>query len=89
MLSPIERVKVLQSELNDLERYLSGLPLESLASPSACERWNVADVVAHMASAFESYTGSIIRGLGGDTSPAQGRPDPSTWRTRARAFWAL
>ena len=39
------------------------------------------DVVAHMASAFENYTGSLTRGLQGDASPTPGRPDPSTWNT--------
>ena len=85
MLSPIEKVRVFQSELDDLERYLSKLSPESLVSPSACERWSVADVVAHMASAFESYTGSIIRGLRGDSSASPGRPDPGTWSTASSA----
>lgn len=81
MLSPIERVKVLNSELESLKRYLSALSPESWASPSACERWTVSDVVAHMASAFENYTGSLTRGLQGDASPTPGRPQPSTWNT--------
>lgn len=78
MLSPIERVKVLQSELGNLERYLFTLPRESWASPSACDRWTVADVVAHMASAFTNYTGNIARGLQGDSS---GPLNPSNWNT--------
>ena len=81
MLSPIERVKVLHSELDDLERYLSNLSPKSWASPSACERWTVADVVAHMASAFEFYTGNLTRGLQGDASPTPGRPNPNSWNT--------
>ena len=89
MLSPIERMRIFQSELDELERYLSKLSPESLASPSACERWSVADVVAHMASAFENYTGSIIRGLQGDSSASHGRPDPGTWSTASSAERAL
>ena len=85
MLSPIERMRVFQLELDDLEHYLSKLSPESLISASACECWSVADVVAHMASAFESYTGSIIRGLRGDSSASPGRPDPSTWSTASSA----
>ncbi len=81
MLSPIERVKVLHAELDDLEHYLSNLSPNSWASPSACERWTVADVVAHMASAFEFYTENLTRRLQGDSSPTPGRPDPITWNT--------
>ncbi len=78
MLSPTERVKILQSELDDLEHYLSTLPPESWAIPSACEHWTVADVVAHLASAFKNYTGHVTRGLQGNTS---GGSNPSTWNT--------
>jgi uncharacterized protein (TIGR03083 family) len=85
MVSPTQRVKVFRSEAEDLQRYLSGLSPDAWSRPSACERWMVADVVAHLASALESYTGNLTRGLAGDASPTPGRPGPSTWITASAA----
>jgi uncharacterized protein (TIGR03083 family) len=81
MSSPTQRVQVLQSEAEDLKTYLSGLSPEAWSQPSACDHWTVADVVAHIAGALESYTGNVKRGLQGDTSPAAGRQPPRFWKT--------
>jgi uncharacterized protein (TIGR03083 family) len=85
MASPTQRVKVLHSESENLKRYLSGLPPEAWVRASACERWTVADVVAHLVSALEMYTRNLTRGLAGDSSPPPGRPAPSTWSTASAA----
>ena len=89
MASPTERVKVFRSEAEDLQRYLSGLSPDARSRPSACERWTVADVAAHLASALEMYTRNLTRGLAGDASPPPGRPAPGTWTTASAAERAL
>jgi uncharacterized protein (TIGR03083 family) len=85
MASPSKRVKVLHSESENFKRYLSGLPPKAWARPSACERWTVADVIAHLSSALEMYTRNLTRGLEGDASPPPGRPAPHTWATALAA----
>lgn len=69
-----ERVGRLQSVSNKLKEYLNSLPHEAWSQPSACDRWQVGDVVGHLADGAESYTASVSRGLQGDPSPPAGRP---------------
>jgi len=44
------RLKALQSEIERLTHYLTALPPDAWNHPSACARWQVADVVAHLAA---------------------------------------
>jgi len=61
-----------------LNNYLSSLPAESWHKPSGCDRWQVADVSAHLVFGAESYVSSVSRGVQGDPSPPPGRmPDGS------------
>ena len=69
MLSPEERVKILQSETKRLEDYLRSLPEAAWSHPSACDGWTVADVVAHLTGHGKNYPTRIIRALQGDASP--------------------
>ena len=78
MDSPEERVKIAFRESERLKEYLSSLPTEAWNRPSACDLWEVRDVVAHLAMAAESYTGRIYQSLQGDSSPQEGRPAPGT-----------
>ena len=48
MLLPEKRMRILLEETGRLEDYLSSLPGEAWSHPSSCERWTVADVVAHL-----------------------------------------
>ena len=50
MDTPAERVKIAIAESERLKEYLSFLPPEAWNKPSACDRWKVRDVVAHLAS---------------------------------------
>lgn len=78
MSSDEDRVKLVQSESEGLKQYLVGLPSDAWSRPSACDRWQVRDVVAHLASGAEFYLGNISRGLGGDLSPPEGYPPAGT-----------
>ena len=48
MISWEERVKLLQSESQSFQRYLSQLPEDDWTKQSACDLWSVGDVVAHL-----------------------------------------
>ena len=67
-----QRVHLLKSESHRFVDYLSGLPEESWAQQSACERWLVGDVVAHLTGGGDNYFGNITRGVAGDSSPPEG-----------------
>lgn len=69
MSSPEERLEILRTETKGLEQYLRDLPKEAWEHPSVCERWAVADVVAHLTDAGRNYPLRILRALQGDASP--------------------
>jgi len=75
MDSPEERVKIAIGESERLKEYLSSLPPEAWNKPSACDLWEVRDVVAHLAWAAEGYTERIHQSFQGDLSPPEGRPN--------------
>ena len=70
MVTPKSRVKLLEAEGGEVQRYLSSLPLEDLDKDSACEGWTVADVVSHLAG--QPFAARITRGLRGDITPDEG-----------------
>ena len=72
MVTPEQRVVVLQAEVEAFKTYLSSLPAEAWNQPSACEGWTVADVVAHLNG--QDFASRVTRGLGGDASPPEGSP---------------
>ncbi len=72
------RVRVLRSEMERVQGYLAGLPESGWATQSACDLWEVRHVVAHLSGVSEFYTTTVGRGLQGDTSAPEGRPDPGT-----------
>ena len=72
MVTPEERVNVLQAEAETLKTYLSSLPAEAWNEPSACEGWTVADVVAHLT--WTDIAQRVTRGLEGDSSAPEGAP---------------
>ncbi len=82
MSTQAECVKVLQTEFERLKQYLAALPQDAWTKPSACARWEVRDVVAHLIFAANYYTDCITRGRRGDTSPPAGRPEPSSFLTQ-------
>ena len=74
MDAPEERVRLVLAESERLKQYLHSLPPEAWRTPSACDRWEVRDVVAHLVLGAEIYAESISRGLRGDASAPAGRP---------------
>jgi uncharacterized protein (TIGR03083 family) len=78
MISPEETVKMLITESERLTHYLTTLSPTAWNSPSACARWEVRDVVAHLANQGEFYADAITRSLQGDPSPPGGRPAPGS-----------
>jgi uncharacterized protein (TIGR03083 family) len=78
MDAPADAVKLLIAESDRLIQYLTTLPPEAWRTPSACTRWEVRDVVAHLANQGEFYADAITRSLQGDPSPPGGRPAPGS-----------
>src|SRR5438128_5464149 len=73
MDAPEDTVQLILAESERLTQYLTTLPPAAWSTPSACERWEVRDVVAHLALEAEGYTDMIARGVQGDASPPAGR----------------
>ena len=84
MASTEQRVKLVKSESERIQQYLGTLPAEALTRPSACDRWEVRDVVAHLTGAVELFNGNITRGVHGDSSPPEGFQPPSASALAAR-----
>jgi uncharacterized protein (TIGR03083 family) len=74
MDAPASLVPLIQSEAARLTQYLHTLPPEAWTRPSACERWEVRDVVGHLTWIAEFYTDTISRGVQGDASLLTDRP---------------
>jgi uncharacterized protein (TIGR03083 family) len=68
------RLNVLHAEVERLTHYLTALPPEAWHRPSACERWQVADVVAHLTAGGHNMAQSVARGLQGEVGPPAGSP---------------
>ncbi len=66
MITPAERTAIARSEHRVLDSYLQGLPPEGWARPSACEGWQVQDVVAHLISTTDFQAAMIQRALKGE-----------------------
>jgi len=77
MSTPAECAKVIQTEFERLQQYLTALPADAWTKPSACALWEVRDVVAHVSGVPTAYMDAITRGLQGDSSPSPGSPDQS------------
>ena len=84
MDAPEDTVQLIIAESERLTQSLTTLPPEAWSTPSACERWEVRDVVAHLAGGAEVYTDVIARSVQGDASPPAGRQ--ASGPTNAAAF---
>jgi len=73
-----ERAKLLQSESQKFQQYLTGLPDDAWSKQSACDLWRVEDVVAHLVGNAEFYASTVERGLKGEFGPPEGRPPAGT-----------
>ena len=69
-----DRVTRVEIESAALTHYLHALPLAAWEHLSACARWVIGDVVAHLVDSGAFYTESITRGLHGERTPFANRP---------------
>src|SRR5438128_9163084 len=76
MYSDADRAKVVHTEAKQLEQFLRALSPADWQRPSACDRWQVADVVAHLSQMVLAER--ITRGLQGDLAPPQDAPRTGT-----------
>lgn len=74
METEIKPIDTLRSEAGKLSDFLRALPAEDWVKPSACESWQVRDVVAHLVGVAEFYAATVAKGVQGDSSPPEGRP---------------
>ena len=76
MYSDADRAKIVHAEAKRLEQFLRALSPEDWQRPSACDRWQVADVVAHLTGM--ALAERITRGLQGDLTPPGDSPPTGT-----------
>jgi uncharacterized protein (TIGR03083 family) len=84
MASPERRVELVKSESQRIQQYLRLLSAEDLARPSACDAWEVRDVVAHLIGGVDLFAANISRGVHGDPTPPEGFPPASVGSLMAR-----
>lgn len=72
MGSVMEKVQLVKEESARIGVYLKTLKPEQWSIPSACDAWEVQDVVAHVMGAVERFGPNIVRGAGGDGSAPKG-----------------
>ena len=53
MTSPEQRVELVKSESQRIQRYLEGLSNEDWTQTSACDAWEIRDVVAHLSASVD------------------------------------
>ena len=68
MVTLQDRISLVKSESERLKVYLAGLPSGAWSQASACDLWQVRDVVGHLSWAAEGFAESISRGVQGDAS---------------------
>ena len=64
-------VTLIQAEAERLAQYLATLPPDAWRQPSACQGWEVRDVVAHLIQGAQFYVHTISRGVQGDMARPQ------------------
>src|SRR6266849_5702030 len=66
------RVGLIRDLSSRLGHFLAGLSREEWTRPSACELWEVREVVAHLTGGAERQIQSMVRGRKGDAAPPPG-----------------
>lgn len=85
MTTPEERVKLLKAENQRLEQYLNNLSKEAWNHPSTCDKWTVADVIAHLTAANRNHATYITDSLKADIVKSESLPRRSNERVDAAA----
>lgn len=84
MASIAQKIQLVGTESARIGEYLGTLSPEAWLTESACDAWQVSDVVAHMTGAVERFGSNIIRGAGGDASAPEGFPSAGEGDMAAR-----
>jgi len=75
-MSVEEKIQIIRALSNDLASFLYTLPEDVWRDAdvygSACDQWNMADVVAHLIDVANTFTLSIERAVSGNVSPPMG-----------------
>ena len=75
-MSPEQKVQMVRALSNDLAGFMYTLPEEVWRDAdvygSACDQWNMADVVAHLIDVAITFTMSIERAIGGKRVASDG-----------------
>ncbi len=66
------RIALIRGLAGRLREFLASLSQEEWVRPSACDLWEVRDVVAHVTSGAGRQLDSMRRGMAGDSSPPPG-----------------
>lgn len=75
MDSLAEKVRLVREESARIGEYLATLSPSAWSTQSACDAWQVRDVVAHITGAMDMFGPNIGRGAAGDASPPEGFPN--------------
>ena len=75
-MSVQQKIQIIRALSNDLAGFLHTLPedvwRDADVYASACDQWNMADVVAHLIDVANAFTMSIERAVNGNVSPPMG-----------------
>ena len=74
MGSVLEKVRLVKEESARIAQYLNSLSLDAWSTQSACDAWQVRDVLAHLTGSGEMFGANIARGAAGDGTPPEGSP---------------
>jgi uncharacterized protein (TIGR03083 family) len=83
------RITLVQSEAERLAQYLSTLSPAAWRLPSACQGWEIGDVVAHLIEVAQFYIRTISGGVQGDISPPPELAQSGTTRAEFIAQHAI
>jgi uncharacterized protein (TIGR03083 family) len=83
------RIALIQAEAERLAQYLSTLSPDAWRQPSACEAWEVRDVVAHLVEVAQFYVRAITRGVQGDMAQPPELAPPAAVRAASIAQSAI
>ena len=84
MGSVLEKVQLVKDESARIGEYLKTLKPDAWSTQSACDAWQVRDVVAHLTGAVERFGPNIVRGAAGDSSAPDGMPQAGVGDMAAR-----
>ena len=80
--SPHDLVEIVRSDAENLEQFLVSLPAAAWSQPTACDKWVVRDVVAHLVSGVTLMLRRSYRPHKMMSLPCKGGLRPAHWTRR-------